>query len=566
MALFLFVLILGLINSTSSNQYEYNNDTNISQCLEKIILTEKFSKEDAICFLYSFKLNANSSCDYLNNTISGINNDTFKRLVPKEYFEVKNITFLYNITEDIIANKSNTIIDDIFNIIKGNNSQIILDNLIIMLNETNITFNYIIRNLSQIFKIQEVYNLYNYTYQRYNKYFIDFIELFARDTKFSNIISLLNETLSDNKDYLKDLFYKLIEYYGNKNNMIVVIRDFILETNEKNDSFLKGLKQLEEQNCIFKELSKLINLDDPIIDKILKEILTNNDFMIIILGFLQNNTFVNEAANLVLNLENNTYIMKEVPKIIESIKNIKNVGQRHITVFLRVFVTIGGNLFKMEQFKEFIGNDFINKIKDYLLNEDSKLNNELSQSCIDLLSFTFFEKNNDTSFKEFRWFFVKKFFLDMSKNKNDFLTYENCLAEENFKFKNSIYGNVTPVFLIGIVNDFETQKRFKKSFLHEKFSYLHGLCLPYGRNISNNEDLCSQKDYNDSVKLFSSIVSDMNTSKTETIILNYENIKLKIKDYFYFILSILIMIFPLLIKFFLFIYKNIKAKKAKKVK
>ena len=54
----------------------------------------------------------------------------------------------------------------------------------------------------------------------------------------------------------------------------------------------------------------------------------------------------------------------------------------------------------------------------------------------------------------------------MSKNKNDFLTYENCLAEENFKFKNSIYGNVTPVFLIGIINDFETQKKFKKSYLY----------------------------------------------------------------------------------------------------
>ena len=499
MALFLFVLILGLINSTSSNQYEYNNDTNISQCLEKIIMTKKFSKEDAICFLYSFKLNANSSCDYLNNTISGINNDTFKRLVPKEYFEEKNITFLYNITEDIIVNKSNTIIVDIFNIIKGPKSTKILDNLIIMLSDTNITFNYIIRNLSQIFKIQEVYNLYNYTYQRYNKYFIDFIELFARDTKFSNIISLLNETLSDNKDYLKDLFYKLIEYYGNKNSMIVVVRDFILETNEKNNSFLYNLERFEKENCIFKELSELINLDDPISDKILKEILTNNDIMIIILGFLQNNTFANDAANIVLNLENTTYIKNEIPKIIESIKNIKNVGQKQITVFLRVFVTIGGNLFKMDQFKEFVGNDLVNKLKDYLFAEGAILNKTLSQSCISLLNYTFFEKINVTSFKEFRWFFVKKFFLDMSKNKNDFLTYENCLTEEKFTFNNSEYGNVTPVFLIGIVNDFETQKKFKKSFLHEKFSYLHGLCLPYGRNTSNNEDLCTQKDYNDSV-------------------------------------------------------------------
>ena len=53
----------------------------------------------------------------------------------------------------------------------------------------------------------------------------------------------------------------------------------------------------------------------------------------------------------------------------------------------------------------------------------------------------------------------------MSKNKNDFLTYENCLTEEKFTFNNCEYGKVTPVFLIDIVNYFETQKKFKKSYL-----------------------------------------------------------------------------------------------------
>ena len=84
--------------------------------------------------------------------------------------------------------------------------------------------------------------------------------------------------------------------------------------------------------------------------------------MIIVLHFLQNNTFVNDTANIVLNLENTTYIKNEVPKIIES---INNDGQKYITVFLRVFVMIGGNLLKMNQFKEFVGNDLVNKLKDY---------------------------------------------------------------------------------------------------------------------------------------------------------------------------------------------------------
>ena len=291
MVAFFFTLILILINSKSLLEYENDNDLNILKCLDKTIETKKFLKEDLICFLYSFKTEPVPSCDYLNNLISGINNDTFKKLVPKDYFEENNITFLYDIIQDIIVNKSNKIIDNIFNIIKGSNSQMILNNLITILNSTNITYNYILKKLSQIFKVQEVTNLFHYTYQKYNKYFIDFLEFLARDTKYSNLLTILKNLLSEYKDDLKDLIYKLIQNYGNKNNITELLRDFFLETNKNNQSFLYKLEYLEGKYYIFKDISELINLDGPISDKIFKEILADKEIMNITLHLLQNNTF-----------------------------------------------------------------------------------------------------------------------------------------------------------------------------------------------------------------------------------------------------------------------------------
>ena len=53
----------------------------------------------------------------------------------------------------------------------------------------------------------------------------------------------------------------------------------------------------------------------------------------------------------------------------------------------------------------------------------------------------------------------------------------------------------------------------------------------------------------------------MNTSSVDTLILNEENIKIKGRDYFFLSLSIIIMVFPLLIKIFLYIYKIIIQKR-----
>ena len=60
-----------------------------------------------------------------------------------------------------------------------------------------------------------------------------------------------------------------------------------------------------------------------------------------------------------------------------------------------------------------------------------------------------------------RYFFAKKAILDSTKNKNDFLTYENCLEEEfNDDLLNNSDFNFTlkPVYILGMIDDDNAKK------------------------------------------------------------------------------------------------------------
>ena len=92
----------------------------------------------------------------------------------------------------------------------------------------------------------------------------------------------------------------------------------------------------------------------------------------------------------------------------------------------------------------------------------------MSQSCINLLRYTFFD-NYPNSISKFRYFYVKKLIIETTKDKNDFLTYENCLSGD-YNFEASKNFSMKPVFLIGIIKDKENTKKFKNSTLFEKYN------------------------------------------------------------------------------------------------
>ena len=59
--------------------------------------------------------------------------------------------------------------------------------------------------------------------------------------------------------------------------------------------------------------------------------------------------------------------------------------------------------------------------------------------------------------------------LDTTKDKNDFLTYENCLNDKA-SFNYSKEYNVKSIFLIGIIDDAYKKKKLKNSIYHEKYN------------------------------------------------------------------------------------------------
>ena len=467
MVLFFFPLILGLLNIIYSTGCKNHNVFNINLkaenallCFNKSVIEKEFYKEDLICLFHLLQRDPNTTLDNIMDIINIIN----------YFFEKKNISFLYDIIEDIIANKSNKIINDTSYIIRGPYSSMIFGNLINVLNTTDFTYNNLLRSLSGIFKVKEFKDLFNYTYERYRENIIDIIEVISRNTSFSKIFLIMKDFLSKYQDDLIRLIYDLIENYANPKNITEILRDFFEFNNKNNNNITRDLELLEENKYIFTNLSEIINLDGPIADKIFKEILRHHDLMIYVTRFLQNNTFVRNVSEIVLNLDNKTYVMNELPKLI---KMAYSVNKKYYKLFLDAVVTIAGNLVKNEDFNGFVGKDVTKTLKDFLFNGGTRINETMSQSCINLLRYTFFDNYTD-SISKFRYFYVKKLIIETTKDKNDFLTYENCLSGD-YNFEASKNFSMKPVFLIGIIKDKENTKKFKNSTLFEKYNYLNSL-------------------------------------------------------------------------------------------
>lgn len=61
-----------------------------------------------------------------------------------------------------------------------------------------------------------------------------------------------------------------------------------------------------------------------------------------------------------------------------------------------------------------------------------------------------------------RLFYIKKLLIETTKNKNDFLTYENCLdGNHNFNYRKE--NKIKPIFAIGITDDVYNKSKLKNS-------------------------------------------------------------------------------------------------------
>ena len=123
---------------------------------------------------------------------------------------------------------------------------------------------------------------------------------------------------------------------------------------------------------------------------------------------------------------------------------------------------------------------------------------------------------------------------------------------------------VQPTFVVGIVDDIINKTKLNGSILNEKYNYLIGYCLPYGLYKDNSKEstvMCNDEDYSNIIRNLMTLSFNMKKANITSFKL-LEIDKFEISEYFYCIISLIIISIPILIMMFLYCYKMIKTRKS----
>ena len=228
-----------------------------------------------------------------------------------------------------------------------------------------------------------------------------------------------------------------------------------------------------------------------------------------------------------------------------------------LNFLINVTMTTIRNVITDKSIRSYVIDDIVNTSEDLLLKNSIKTSN-LSDNCLNLINYTFFSTLTEEIFK-FRAFYVKKFMVDTTRNKNDFLTYENCLFSNLITNYSRKY-NIKPMFLIGKIKNQKNQNELKNSIFFEKYSHYIGYCFPHGTEdgTENGTSLCTYDDYKKILKLLTSLTFDVESTTFDSFVLFKDSLSVNKDDYLYFSISFIIISIPLIIYIFLILYSKIK--------
>ena len=553
MALFsfiIYILIKSILSKSQENEYnsiidnKESNDFNLIQCFnlsEKRNITKCILKE-----VIAFPEDAYESILFFKDSI----------IIP---YAKKNLgENLSYIIGDLLNGTTNTIFRDLFDIIKKNDSDSknVLDYFIDILSKDQLTNNFIFGRLKMVINFPGFSDLFIRIYERYKDYLYDIIELFPKIyLEKKTIVPVLLEIkdfVLRHKDLLFELICKITSHYFETNKILADIRDFVIN-NCTNTTFLKDLNKIIVNRTLVDELSAIIKLDDKDSDTIFKIIIANEKLMNLAFGFLNNNTFVEEFADVLMNLTDVKYINKHVPKFIKD-----TIGQ-NITVkdiLIDAYKNILRSVVTELSLKDFMSRGLSRIFRNLIVNNYKHFN--VSENCTELFNYTYF---NPPTNDKFRFYYTKKLFIDSTKSKNDFLTYENCLnGYENSNYSTEYLKkyHIIPIYVVAKLTDKTNRSKVKNSTYYEKYNYMIGFCFPQGSNKTTGEHLCSNEDYGSLIKIFNSLSNNVFNATIKVFNITEKDIKGEPRHFIYFLLIVIISAIPLFIWIFLTIYKNVK--------
>ena len=490
-------------------------------------------------FIIDLKSNPENILDkeYLNDSI-------------KNFSEKYDIKFINPMIDFLLFNETSEFVKDFYNAVKNEtNGTNVLNYILNVLDlndgKDNVNMSVVFFEMNKFVNYPGMDKVFSYL-KDYKDIIFTLDERIINNTKYSNVYNSIAPIFRNFNDLLIDYAYDFLKYYDN-NDKLINISFELLDPGQQGE-----FRQEFEWNFVvpqFDELSKIIHLSNNLAEAIKNSIFSELVSQTLLFLFLNQKKTIQIYINLIKNWGDEKYFMNYFPEILRIITIDADLYYFYEYTFGNIVEVIKKNT-TVNDYLNLITGDLMGKVENVFMDE-GLLKNNFSQDCNYLIKNIYFSNYTYTTA-----FFLKKILIDSTKNKNDFLTYENCIEKKDFPEIKDLNFTVQPVFVIGIVDDIIKKNNLKNSLLSEKYNYISSFCFPYGIYKEDNKEMCSSEDYDKLINVALQTFHNMNTSDIHTMkILSNEFLP---SEYVYCIISLIFIFLPLLIWILLSIYKEIK--------
>ena len=490
-------------------------------------------------FIIDLKSNPENILDkeYLNDSI-------------KNFSEKYDIKFINPMIDFLLFNETSEFVKDFYNAVKNEtNGTNVLNYILNVLDlndgKDNVNMSVVFFEMNKFVNYPGMDKVFSYL-KDYKDIIFTLDERIINHTKYSNVYNSIAPIFRKFTDLLIDYAYDFLKYYDN-NDKLINISFELLDPGQQGE-----FRQEFEWNFVvpqFDELSKIIHLSNNLAEAIKNSIFSELVSQTLLFLFLNQKKTIQIYINLIKNWGDEKYFMNYFPEILRIITIDADLYYFYEYTFGNIVEVIKKNT-TVNDYLNLITGNLMGKVENVFMDE-GLLKNNFSKDCNYLIKNIYFSNYTYTTA-----FFLKKILIDSTKNKNDFLTYENCIEKKDFPEIKDLNFTVQPVFVIGIVDDIIKKNNLKNSLLSEKYNYISSFCFPYGIYKEDNKEMCSSEDYDKLINVALQTFHNMNTSDIHTMkILSNEFFP---REYVYCIISLIFIFLPLLIWILLSIYKEIK--------
>ena len=553
-----------LRNNTFITESEYFGDCNCLPTYGQFIdyiknITDLNFTKIIICTLNCWKHNSTEFIIFANYSKNFLN--LFGPIIFGDLDKMSKL--IYNITKKIVNN--DTMVNQFAEIIKPKNNKTIFADLIIeLLNKpgkwANMSKNYTYDFLSRLLNITGFIPLFNGVYKVSKNDILDLTQEFFLTfyPEIGNIFVLLRKELNNILDDILTLIFQIIKNYKDRDTVLDLIRDFALAHNSSYDKIKEVM--LNDTMKVFYEL--VIFKDDEFLIQTKDLLLKKKETLEMLLNIMKNNESLILGTELLKHMDNFTFLNESLPKFIKlAVKNNSIVDPLTEFFFALILDTTNN--------RDELTLNFFRALSLFI---EAKINNldyskfNMSKDCKELIEYTF--RNFLTNDNSLPFLYFQKYFFDSSRNKGNFLPFDNCL-DESYKIKTPLKYNISPAFIIGIVNEENQKRENKDSSFYFKYIYLRSYCLPFSyKNESQekeNNPMCSNEDYQKIFSILYNLFWNISQANITVFSINRFNKSPSALHNLYGVLGILFLGFPILIYIFLLISRKVIENKQKEI-